>query len=241
MRQIKPIYPENNSRADLIRELIARTDFEKEVESIRHKWKIDVSIEIHLWETNMESIRQNELLDNKKFIADLRKLQKKFKLGQQWSCFIEEYIFLDFFVYQKTSNFFIEKRTGKEADSITRAPAYYIRIFPETTQEDITKSWGEINRFIHGSKIKNQRQKLSKKFERDQEIYKLAKLKFSVLDIQKYIEKKYHNRLEFNTIIRAESLYRKRMGIKEKNKLSINSKVPLTDLQKIAGNFPDFS
>jgi hypothetical protein len=241
MRQIKPLYPENNSRVDLIKELIGRDDFALAVEKIRRKWKINTSLELHLWEDNAESIKQNELLDDTKFRSDLIKLQKKFGLGDQWTCFIEEYIFIDAFVYKQTSNFFIEKRTGNDADSITGAPAYYIRIFPETTKNDIDNAWGEINNFIHESKSKPKRQKLSKNFERDKKIWKLAKDGFRIEDIQRYFLEEHRKHISFDAIKMADLRHRKRMKIKNGNKLGYIKKgaLPLSQLQILGANYPD--
>jgi hypothetical protein len=202
MRQVKLLYLIKNYNSDFIEELCEKPTFEKEIEGLRHKWNINVGMEIHLSEENIESILQNKLLKNKRFIDDLKKLQNKFNLGEEWSSFVEEYIFIDFVVYNKMSNLFIEKRTGDEADSITGKPTYYLRIFPETTQKDIVEIWDKINEFVSGTKLKSKRQKPSKKNKRNKRIYKLAKLGFTCADIQKYIKNEFDTTLEYETIIK---------------------------------------
>jgi hypothetical protein len=230
--------------ADLIDELCEKPAFEKAVDDFRHKWKIDVSNEIHFLveDYKPDLMRKGVLLKNKKFIADVRKLQGQFNLDERWSSFIEEYIFIDIFADKSINRFLLEKRAGKNSDAATGQPAYYLRIFPETTKEDVEEAWGRINKFIYGTKIKIKRNKQSKKHKRDREIYKLARLGFSVNQIQKYIDEKYHNYLQQETIIIAESRYRKKMGIKSSNKLHFTrgESAPLTDMQKLVADFPDF-
>jgi hypothetical protein len=242
MRHIQALYPSSRPGANFIEELCERSDFEVAIKDIRSKWNIDVSTEIYLSE-NTEDYHlseQSNLSKNKKFIADINTLQKKFQLGVQWFSFIEEYIFIDILVYYMASNFFIEKRTGKECDPITGEPAYYLRIFPETTEKDITRSWGDINKFIHGKKIKPKRQKHSKFFKRDRKIYKLIQLGFGVGDIQEFFLEHTHKKLDADLIFKADFRYRKKMGIKDGKKLGYRkSLTPLTDMQKIASEYPD--
>lgn len=206
MRQIKPIFPKNNpSRVDIIKNLINEPDFKIEVGKIRSKWKIDTKREIEMYEADWTSEFQEELLNDLKFRKDLLKLQKKFNLGKQWVCFIREYIFNDLIECTRTSNYFIEKRTGKEGDSITGEPAYYLRIFPETTQDDIMKSWKDINRFIHESEKKPKRQKNSKNSKRDERIMQLANSGLNVKDIQASIKKEFGKFVDYNAVVTVKS------------------------------------
>lgn len=206
MRQIKPIFPKNNpSRVDIIENLRNKSDFKIEVEKIRSKWKIDTKLEIEIYEADRLSDRQEELLDDIEFRKDLLKLQKKFNLGEQWTCFIQEYIFNDLVECTRTSNFFIEKRTGKDGDSITRDPVYYLRIFPETTQKDVAQSWESINYFIHESEKKPKRQKNSKNLKRDKRILELANSGLSVTDIQDFIKKEFGKFMDYNAVVTSKS------------------------------------
>ena len=219
MRQIIPIYSKSDFRKDIIQKLWNKPHFKTEIKKFRKKWKIDTAQEFELWMHCKEPSLQFELLDDMDFLNDLKKLQKRFNLGEQWSCYMKEFIFIDTLEYGKTSNFFIERGLEEDADSIIDKPSYYIRIFPETTQEDIIKSWKEINEFIHESKHKPKRQKLSKNINRDQKIYELAKSGQCVEDIHNVLIKETGKSVDYDAIRTAEGRYRKKMGIKQTNKL----------------------
>jgi hypothetical protein len=245
MRQTKILYPQSNPRKDFIEELCENTDFNKAVIDLRYKWKIDVAKEIYLSEDKggYHYSKQKKLSNDKKLIAEINRLQKRFKLGEEWFSFIEEYIFLDTFVYYKASSLFIEKRTGRDVDKITGKPAYYLRIFPETTKEDLSKSWSEINSFINKTKIKSKRQKSSINFNRDKKIYILAKSGYRLEDIQRYFKDKYKKIISFDTIKMSDSRYRKRVGIKKGNKLGYikkGSRQISHQQYTLDVNFPDF-
>ncbi len=218
MRQAKALYPTNTPGADFIKEFCERPDFQKAIEKLRQKWHVDVASEIHRLEIRKNSPTQEKLLRNKKFVAGLRALQKEFDLGEEWSSFIEEYVFVDLFA-PRTSGIFVEKRTGNESDSVTGKPAYYLRIFPESTKDDISKAWGEINKFIGGTTSKSKRLKITKTRERDQLIYSLGRIGMCLEDIADHVEAVHGSKMNYLAIRTAEARHRKRMGIKETNKL----------------------
>lgn len=238
MRHIRPLYTKSNPGADFIEGFLEKPAFEADVDAIRTKWNIDVANEIHL--RDHTSSDRDRISKNKQFIADLEILQKKFQLGEEWSVFLEEYIFIDLLAYPKASNLFIEKRTKEDGDLITGMPTFYLRIFPETTQEDIAAAWGDIIKFIHGGVSKRTRRKPSKKIRRDRKIFNLAKLGFFIEDIQKFFVDRGDKNLSFDQIISSESRYRKKLGIKEGNKLRYRkiAKYP-TALQELGSLWPD--
>ncbi len=226
MRQIKPLYSLNNIGIDFIKEF---TDinplFYTDISNLRNKWKIDPGIEIHLVDSNKISTMQVRLLKSKTFISSLRKLQKKYQLGEEWTSFINDYIFIDFYA-PYTSTFFMEKRTGKEGDLVTGNPAFYVRIFPETTLEDISKCWTEINKFVGGTNIKIKRRKPSRSNERNRVIHMLAKTGWSVQQIAGHIKLYFDQDMDYGAIIKAEADFRKKFGIKESTKLRIQTNKP---------------
>jgi len=238
MREIKALNLKYASGDDFVEALSEKSEFQSLIQTLRDKWHIDVASEIHLMDRNKKSAHRTKLLENKKFVIDIKDIQKKFQLSDQWSSFINEYVFIDFFA-SNTGDLFIEKRTGKEKD-VTGKSAYYLRIFPETTLDDVLDIWDQVNIFIHGKKIKPKRKKPSKKAPRDKEIYKLAKLGFCIEDIQNYFRDQHRQEISFDAIIASANRFRKKNGIKEKIKLGYrkNGAEP-TDLQKIAASWPE--
>ena len=115
---------------------------------------------------------------------------------------------------------FVEKWTKEEADVVTGKPSYYLRIFPETTLEDVSSVWAEVNKFINGKKIKIKRQKLTKTHTRDRKIYMLAKDGARVEEIAKYFQHWHKEDLDYGLIHTALNRYQAKMGIKGKAKLS---------------------
>ena len=226
MRQVKALYPPNHSGADFIREL---TDihplFYSDVTGLRYKWKIDPVVEIHIFETNKVSAKQERLLKNKKFVSNLQKLQKKFQLGEEWSSFISDYIFIDFLA-TPTSTIFVEKRANKDGDAVTSKPAFFVRIFPETTLEDISGCWAEINKFIGGSNKKTKRRKPTRTGERNSVIYALARMGWSIPQIDAHIKLYFDQDMDYGAIITAEARHRKKFGIKESTNLRIQTNKP---------------
>jgi hypothetical protein len=240
MRQVKDLYPSSNSGEDLIKKLILQPDFQEAVAKFRDYWEINVENEIHLREASPTKTREHLLTKNRKFAPEIRKLQKRFKLGAEWFSFIEEYIFMDSFTYRKASSIQIETGTEEDADAITGKPAYYLRIFPETTIEDVRDVWPEVTKVIHNGATKATRQKPYKNFSRDKKIYKLAQLGWRIEDIAKLLNANQKKGIEYATIIAGERRYRVAMGIKASSKLSNRKpEESLTDAQIIAGMFPD--
>ena len=240
MRQITNLYPSSNSGEDLIRKLILQPEFQEAIAEFRTYWEIDVDNEIHFREVDYAKTREHLLTKNPKFAPTIRKLQKRFKLGAEWFSFIEEYIFMDTFTYRKASSIQIEKGTEEDADVITGKPVYYLRIFPETTIQDIREVWPEVTKVIHNGASKTTRQKIYKNFLRDQKIYKLAQLGWRIEDIANFLNVNQKKEIEYGTIIAGERRYREAMGIKESSNLQ-NRKAgeSLTDAQRLAGMFPD--
>ncbi len=232
------IHLKTKSADDSLQELLERPDFQNAVDTLRTKWKVDIGTEIQLFDSEQISAKKNKLLNSKKFINDLKLLQQNFNLDERYSTFIEDYVFLDLFVNHQITNISLEKRTGRDGDSITGEPVYIVRIYPETTQADFIHSWIKINTLIHGSGVKPNRKKFSKNFFRDRKIYQLAQLGYCVEDIHNFFVNKFSEEIDYPAIINAESKYRKKFGIKNSSKLGYrkNGKT-ITPLQVVAANY----
>jgi len=215
MRQLEYFSPLADHAQAFIRELVESEPFQAAVQAFREKWEIYVGAELFLRDIDAPNTDSDRLLKNKKFMAALFKLQKKFGLNEEWSQFMEEYIFIDAAVYKKTSSFWIEKRTDEEADAATGEPAFYLRLFPTTTKEDVNDAWNEIQKFIHNGEKKTRR-KPNANFNRDRDIYRLARAGARIEQIDAYIEGKYGKGIDHGALKTALSRYMKKMGIKER-------------------------
>lgn len=240
MRQTKIIINKNSSY--FIDVLCERPDFAVAIENLRRKWKINPIDEIHLSEeVHKESNVQKKLLENEKFLSDVKIIleTKKFGLTGTWANFILEYIFIDIFAYKILPSIVIEKRDSTDAGTVMGEPSYFLRIFPETTQQDIVGAWDEINYFIHGKKIKDKRKKTSENFARDKKIHKLVRLGLSAGDICDFLFDEY-GKIDSDTIIKADYRFRKNMGIKDGNSAKYRKNDDeITTEQKLGAFFPD--
>lgn len=195
--------------------LSERVDFQSEIEKMRGKWKITVHYFI--------SKDQENILKEKEFNSDIRKLIQKIKIDKNLIPFITEYIFLDMAVFEYTEGHTISIYEGNPPKK--ENPSYFLELTEKTTKKDILNIWDKIETFIHGDNKPEKKKKEWKTFKRDRSIYRLAKMGYSAFQIEEYINTIYKNKEPLNTeaLLKAESRYRDKMKISGSNNISLST------------------
>jgi hypothetical protein len=137
----------------------------------------------------IEKISEKEFVDfleNSLLEEEAKKLIKEYKLPIDWLSLVHKYIIDSDFFYDtdpRGLKFVIDINSEEKK--------YYLQIFPETTIENIKDVWFLIKKNFGENKQIKSRRKPQKKFNRNEEIYRLYSEGKTIAEIATIISKKY--------------------------------------------------
>lgn len=190
MRLIKHlgINPEIKNR--IYAKVVLNEKLNSRIDKIRGSFLIPDSNEL----TNKEFI---DLLENNEILKESINVVRDFKLPTRWVDIIHRYIVdYDFFTQKDPDGLklVIDTEDSKTEDD------FYLQIFPHTSIKDIKDIWFLVQKEFKKYGYKKTKKKKSKKLNRDLEIYALKKSGNNNAQISNFIEKKYKEDLNFETI-----------------------------------------
>jgi hypothetical protein len=181
-----------------------KPEFLQKIQVIRKKFEIDPS---EFDESNEELDKKfMSFQENMELYSDVEKIRKELKLSEEWQDFLVDYVITDYII--PTYDFDglkleIEENKNEEKE-------YKLILTKNTTLEEIIFAWPQIEKELGKN---NTRNKPWKKFWRDYDIYTMTEEGKTVNQICSLINEKYGDDLEYGTIIKTDSSFRKKMEI----------------------------
>jgi predicted acetyltransferase len=186
-----PPLPKAHQRMKLV---TAKADFDRDIRKLRTKYHLPAEGYSSYQDLRAADERRYEKgaaaeLKHLKYLEDLAKLQKRYKLGPYYRKMVDFY-----FHYNKLESHVIPSRnyTLKIVIDDPVGPVLRLDMYPETTQEDITNDWDEIERFQQKMLgFKPGRFKILKTLDRDLRIVELKRQGKTSNDVAKIVNKEF--------------------------------------------------